>query len=57
MIGTAAGRYDGLVTVDQNLPYQQCLALVDTAILILAAKRNDYASLQPLVLQAHDALK
>jgi hypothetical protein len=56
LLRAAAGRFDVFVTVDQNLPYQQNLALVNMAILILAAKRNNYASLQPLVLQALDAL-
>jgi hypothetical protein len=57
LLFAAAGHYDVLVTVDQSMPYQQNLTNMNIAILILAAKRNDYLSLRPLVSQALDALK
>jgi hypothetical protein len=45
-----------LVTVDQNLTYQQNLNLFSLAIIVLAAKRNTYAALQPLMPQVLTAL-
>ena len=48
----ATGTYDALITVDQNLPYQQNVAGLDIAILVLAAKRNSYARLKPLMPRA-----
>jgi hypothetical protein len=52
----AADRYDVLVTVDQNLSYQQNLKSFSIAILLLKAQRNTYAALHPLMPQALDAL-
>ena len=57
LLRSASGRYDVLVTVDQNLQYQQNIESLKLAILVLAAKRNSYDSLHPLVNQALDALK
>jgi hypothetical protein len=45
LLRAASGTYDVLVTVDQNLPYQQNVDGLDIAILVLAAKRNSYARL------------
>ncbi len=56
LLRAATGIYDVLVTVDQNLPYQQNVAGLDIAILILAAKRNSYARLKPLLPRAMNAL-
>jgi hypothetical protein len=53
----AAGVYDVLVTVDQNIPYQQNLGGLPIAILILAARRNSYARLKPLIPRALAALE
>ena len=50
-------KYDVLVTVDQNLQYQQDIKSLNLAILVLAAKRTSYAALQPLMNQALAALK
>ena len=41
--------YDVLITVDQNIPFQQNIADLPIAIVILAARRNSYAHLRPLV--------
>jgi hypothetical protein len=57
LLRTASGTYEVLVTVDQNLPYQQNLAGLNIAILVLAAKRNSYARLQPLLPNALKALE
>jgi hypothetical protein len=57
LLRSASGQYDVLVTVDQNLQYQQNVKLLNLAILVLAAKRNSYEALHPLTNQALDALK
>ena len=57
LLKAAAGVYEVLVTVDQNIPYQQNLGGLPIAILILAASRNSYARLKPLVPRALAALQ
>jgi hypothetical protein len=52
LLRAASGTYDVLITVDQNLPYQQNFAGLNIAILVLAAKRNSYARLKPLLPRA-----
>jgi hypothetical protein len=49
LIRAAAGTYEVLITVDRNIPHQQNIANLNIAILILAAKRNSYALLKPLL--------
>jgi hypothetical protein len=56
LLRAATGTYEVLITVDQNLPYQQNVTGLDIAILVLAAKRNSYARLQPLMNRATQAL-
>jgi len=56
LLGAATGTYDVLITVDQNLPYQQNVTGLYIAILVLAAKRNSYARLKPLLPRAKEAL-
>ena len=51
LLRAASGPYDVLVTVEQNLSYQQNLGTLPLAILILVARRNTYAMLQPLMPQ------
>ena len=51
LLKAAVGVYDVLITVDQNIPYQQNLCGLPIAILILAARRNSYARLKPLMPQ------
>src|SRR5438067_1059674 len=57
LLRAASGAYDVLVTVDQNLPYQQNLESFDIAVLVLIAKRNTYTALKPLMPQVLEALK
>ncbi len=56
LLKAASGAYEVLITVDQNLPYQQNIAGLNIAILILAAKRNSYVRLKPLIPRALNAL-
>ena len=57
LLKAASGVYEVLITVDQNLPYQQNIAGLNLAILILAAKKNSYVRLKPLIPRALSALK
>lgn len=41
--------FDVLITVDQNLPFQQNLAVLDLVVLVLQAPSNRLADLQVLV--------
>ena len=45
ILKAASGAYEVLITVDRSLPYQQNIAGLNIAILVLAAKRNSYARL------------
>src|SRR5438309_9441747 len=40
LLKAASGAYEVLITVDRNIPYQQSIAGLNIAILILAAKRK-----------------
>ncbi len=57
LLRSASGQYDVLITVDQNIAYQQNLKSLRIAVLILAAKKNTYEALSPLIPQALEALK
>jgi hypothetical protein len=57
LLRAASDRYDVLITVDRNLPYQQNLTGLEIAIPILSAKRNSYVRLQPLMPEALKALE
>ena len=45
----AAEQFDALVTTDQNIEYQQNLAKLPLAVVILIAPSNDIDDLRPLV--------
>ncbi len=53
----ATGKFDVLITVDQNIEYQQNLKDSKIAILVLVARRNTIKALRPLVPQALLALE
>ena len=57
LLEASAGEFDVLVTVDQNLRYQQNLKNFEIAILILQAARSTYPMLKPLVPKALKKLK
>ena len=57
LLQAAAGQYDALVTVDQNIQYQQNLKTVALAIIVLKAKRSTYPMLRPLMPQVLEKLK
>lgn len=49
--------FDVLVTADQNVGHQQNVRAHGIAVLVLAARRNSYDALRPLLPQALEALK
>src|SRR5215207_10830192 len=56
LLQAASGEYDALVTVDQNLRYQQNLNTIALAIIVLKARRNTYPMLRPLMPKVLEAL-
>lgn len=57
LLRLAETEFEVLVTVDQNLRYQQNLTLIRLAVIILCAKGNRYEDLVPLVPQLNHALE
>jgi hypothetical protein len=57
LLQAASGQYDVLVTVDQNLQYQQNLKTLAIAIIVLKAKRSTYPVLMPLMPQVLNMLE
>jgi hypothetical protein len=49
LLGLAAKAFDVFVTVDRNLSFQQNLPAFTIAVIVLRAKSNRLADLQPLV--------
>lgn len=52
LIEAASERFDVLITVDQNIRFQQNLQNLAIAILILKAPRSTYSYLRPLIPKA-----
>jgi hypothetical protein len=53
----AAASFDVLLTADQNIEFQQNLATLPLAVVVLVAESNRLESLEPLVPQVLEALK
>lgn len=49
LLRLAAASFDVFITVDKNLPYQQSLATLPLAVIVLDAQSNDLPALLPLV--------
>jgi hypothetical protein len=49
LLAGAEGRFDVLVTADQNLPWQQSVVAFDLAVVVLRGRSNSLMSLRPLV--------
>ena len=52
----AAERFDALITVDKNLPYQQNTRSLPLAVMVLDAPSNELSRLQPIVPALEQAL-
>jgi hypothetical protein len=57
LLRSAAGKYDVLITVDQNIPFQQNLKELEISVLIIIARNKTYAALKPLTSQILKALE
>lgn len=57
LLQAASGYYDVLVTVDQNLQYQQNLKNFGIAIILMKAQRSTYPLLNPLMAQVLETLE
>lgn len=57
LLRVAAAQFDVLITVDRKMPFQQNLAALQLAVVILIAKSNRYPELQLLVPKTLEALK
>jgi hypothetical protein len=57
LLKAASGSYEALINGARNIPYQQNIAGLHIAILILGAKRNSYARLKLLVPRALSSLE
>ena len=57
LLQAASGHFDVLVTVDQNLRFQQNLENYAIAVLVLKASRSTYPQLKPLVPKALEELE
>src|SRR5688500_9351864 len=57
LLEAAAANFDVLVTVDQNLRFQQNLKNLSISILVLKARRSAYPFLKPLIPKALEALE
>jgi hypothetical protein len=56
LLALAATGFDAFPTVDKNLPFQQNLATLPVAVVVLDAYSNELAALLPLVQQIEQAL-
>lgn len=57
LLERASGRFDVMLTADQNLEHQQNLARFNIAILVLVSGNNRIESLRPLVPSVEKLLK
>lgn len=56
LLALAATEFDAFLTVDKNLPYQQNLATLPVALVVLDAVSNELPALLPLVPDLEKAL-
>jgi len=56
LVRLAAGGFDAFITIDKNLVYQQNLASIGFGVIVLSARSNRLADLEPLVPRILEAL-
>src|SRR5215211_2515659 len=56
LLRAASGKYDVLITVDRNLSFQQNIASLQIAVLVLEGTGITYADLRPLIPKILDKL-
>ena len=57
LLRRTAERFDVLLTADQNLEYQQTLATLPVAVIVMVSDSNRLESLEPLVPDVLELLK
>ena len=57
LLRLAVGQFDVFLTVDRNLSYQQDVGQLDIRVVVLVARSNRLADLQPLMPQVLETLK
>lgn len=57
LLALAAKEFDAFLTVNRNLPYQQNLARLPIAVIVLEAFSNELVALAPLVPKLEQALE
>jgi hypothetical protein len=57
LLRLAVGQFDVFLTVDRNLSYQQDVGQFDIRVVVLVARSNRLADLQPLMPQVLETLK
>lgn len=57
LLRAASADYDVLITVDQNLPYQQNVRSLQIAVLVIVAGGMTYDDLKPLTPKVLETLK
>ncbi|MBY0495705.1 MAG: hypothetical protein K2Y23_15965 [Cyanobacteria bacterium] len=57
LLRQAAGKFDVVLTADRNIEFQQNLAALPVAVVVLIAESNRLESVEPLIPQVLEALK
>jgi hypothetical protein len=57
LLRRAEGRFDVLVTMDQNLPYQQNLTAFEVAVVVLKAPSNAFPDVIELMLEVNEEIR
>jgi hypothetical protein len=57
LLSLAVGQFDVFLTVDRNLSYQQDVGQFDIRVVVLVARSNRLADMQPLMPQVLETLK
>src|ERR1700694_5456925 len=56
LLTLAAAEFDAFITVDKNLPYQQNIATLPVAVVVLNAPSNELQALLPLMPRLEEVL-
>lgn len=56
LLALAAAEFEAFITVDRNLPYQQNIATLPIAVVVLAARSNELQALLPLMSRLEETL-
>jgi hypothetical protein len=57
LLPAAAGEFDVFVTMDRKLPYQQNLAGLDLAVIVIRSVSNAFAAVAPLMPEVNAAVR